>query len=134
VSTVPDDRSFDADLTDLDLFADGLPHAVFARHRVIAPVSWHEPTAHAPDGEGFWSVATHAEALVIMRDPRTYSSETGGGDFVSGVAGELPMQAICLLLGVPRATGTRSSSGSRRRSTSATEKRSRRTSTARNRA
>jgi cytochrome P450 len=28
---------------------------------------------------------------------------TGGGDFVAGVAAELPMQAICLLLGVPEA-------------------------------
>jgi cytochrome P450 len=159
----------DVDLTDLDLFADGFPHEVFARHRAIAPVYWHEPTSHSPDNEGFWSVATHAEALTVMRDPRTYSSETGGarpyggtilpdspvagkvlnmmddprhqrvralvsrgltarrigrleddlrsrtrrlldtfaatggGDFVAGVAGELPMQAICLLLGVPEA-------------------------------
>jgi cytochrome P450 len=156
----------DVDLTDLDRFANGFPHAVFARHRAVAPVYWHEPTAHTPDGDGFWSVATHAEALAVMRDPRTYSSETGGareyggtilpdspvagkvlnmmddprhqrvralvnrgltprtigrleadlrqrtrrlldafaatggGDFVAGVAGELPMQAICLLLGV----------------------------------
>lgn len=155
------------DLTDLDLFANGFPHAVFARHRAVAPVYWHEPTAHTPDGDGFWSVATHPETLAVMRDPRTYSSETGGereyggtilpdspiagkvlnmmddprhqrvralvnrgltprtigrletdlrqrtrrlldtfaatggGDFVAGVAGELPMQAICLLLGVP---------------------------------
>ena len=155
------------DLTDLDLFADGFPHAVFARHRALAPVYWHEPTAHTPDNEGFWSVATHAETLAVMRDPRTYSSETGGarpyggtilpdspiagkvlnmmddprhqrvralvnrgltprtigrleedlrartrrllddfaasggGDYVAAVAGELPMQAICLLLGVP---------------------------------
>ena len=157
----------DADLTDLDEFANGFPHDVFARHRAIAPVYWHGPTAHTPDGEGFWSVATHAEALAVMRDPHTFSSETGGarpyggtilpdspvagkvlnmmddprhqrvralvsrgltprtigrleadlrartrrlldafaatngGDFVAGVAGELPMQAICLLLGVP---------------------------------
>jgi cytochrome P450 len=157
----------DLDLTDLDLFANGFPHDVFARHRAVAPVYWHEPTAHTPDGEGFWSVATHAETLAVMRDARTFSSETGGarpyggtilpdspiagkilnmmddprhqrvralvsrgltprtigrleddlrartrrlldafaatggGDFVAGVAGELPMQAICLLLGVP---------------------------------
>jgi cytochrome P450 len=157
----------DFDLTDLDLFADGFPHDVFARHRAVAPVYWHEPTAHSPDDEGFWSVATHAEAVTVMRDARAYSSETGGarpyggtilpdspiagkvlnmmddprhqrvralvsrgltprtigrleddlrtrtlrlldafaatggGDFVAGVAGELPMQAICLLLGVP---------------------------------
>ena len=39
---------------------------------------WHEPTEHTPDGEGFWSVATHAEALAVLRDPDTYSSERGG--------------------------------------------------------
>jgi len=155
------------DLTDLDLFANGFPHDVFARHRAVAPVYWHEATAHTPDNEGFWSVATHAETLAVMRDARAFSSETGGareyggtilpdspiagkvlnmmddprhqrvralvnrgltprtigrleddlrartrrlldafaadggGDYVRAVAGELPMQAICLLLGVP---------------------------------
>ena len=40
---------------------------------------WHEPTAHTPDGEGFWSVATYAEALAgADATPTTYSSETGG--------------------------------------------------------
>ena len=68
----------DHDLTDLDLFAHGFPHDVFALHRREAPVYWHPPTIHTPDGEGFWSVATHAESLAVMQDPVTYSSETGG--------------------------------------------------------
>jgi cytochrome P450 len=155
------------DLTDLDNFADGFPHALFAVHRREAPVYWHEPTAHTPDGEGFWSVATHAEATAILKDPQTFSSERGGDrlaggtllqdlpiaglvlnmmdgtrharirrlastgltprmvqrledelrrrtrlllariddgaafDFLTDVAAELPMQAICMLLGVP---------------------------------
>lgn len=157
------------DLTDLDLFAAGFPHEVFARHRAEAPVWWHQPTSHTPDGEGFWSVATHAETLAVLHDPSTYSSETGGDrtgggtllqdldvaglvlnmmddprhgrirrlvstgltpkrivrlegelrrrtgvlldavdagtgstvDIVGTVASELPMQAICILLGVP---------------------------------
>ena len=42
------------DLTDLDNFADGFPHELFARHRAAAPVWWHDPTGHTPDGEGFW--------------------------------------------------------------------------------
>jgi len=50
------------DLTDLDNFAHGFPHDLFAVHRREAPVYWHEPTAHTPDGEGFWSVATYATA------------------------------------------------------------------------
>jgi cytochrome P450 len=155
------------DLTDLDAFANGFPHDVFVRHRREAPVFWHEPTEHTPDGEGFWSVATYAESMEVIRDPVTYSSERGGArqhggtmlqdmpvagvvlnmmddprhnrirrlvsggltprtlrrleddlrrrsvvlleaageagevDFVEAVAAELPMQAICILLGVP---------------------------------
>jgi cytochrome P450 len=157
------------DLTDLDNFAHGFPHAFFAQHRREEPVSWREPTAHTPDGEGFWSVATYDETLAVLSDARTYSSERGGSrpyggtliqdlpiasvvlnmmddprharirrlvtkgftpatvarlegelrrrtralldgiaahtgfDFLVQVAAELPMQAICLLLGVPEA-------------------------------
>ena len=157
------------DLTDLDNFAHGFPHDLFARHRAEAPVFWHEPTEHTPDGEGFWSVATHADVLHVLKDPLTYSSETGGDrpyggtllqdlpvagivlnmmddprharirrlvskgltprmvrhleeelrrrsrllldavpsgepiDFLVDVAAELPMQMICILLGVPEA-------------------------------
>jgi cytochrome P450 len=157
------------DLTDLDNFAAGFPHHLFEIHRREAPVWWHEPTAHTPDGEGFWSVSTHAETLAVQRDAVTYSSERGGTrsgggtllqdldvagivlnmmddprharirrlvttgltprtvtrleddlrqrtrallarvedgatfDFLTDVAAELPMQAICILLGVPEA-------------------------------
>ena len=75
------------DLTDLDLFADGFPHHLFEVHRREAPVWWHQPTEHTPDGEGFWSVASYAETLEVQRDPVTYSSErggdrTGGGTFL----------------------------------------------------
>ncbi|OKH62757.1 cytochrome P450 [Mycobacterium sp. SWH-M5] len=156
-----------ADLTDLDSFADGFPHALFEAHRREAPVYWHEPTENTPDGEGFWSVATYAETLAVLRDPVTFSSVTGGSrpyggtllqdlaiagqvlnmmddprharirrlvssgltprmiarveedlrararrlldavepgvplDFLVEVAAELPMQMICILLGVP---------------------------------
>ncbi len=159
--------SLAADFTDLDNFASGFPHELFAAHRREAPVYWHEPTEHTPDGEGFWSVATHAETLAVLRDAETYSSVTGGTrpfggtllqdlsiagqvlnmmddprhseirrlvssgltprmirrveddlrartrrllddvvageplDFLVDVAAELPMQMICILLGVP---------------------------------
>jgi cytochrome P450 len=155
------------DFTDLDNFAAGFPHDLFAVHRREAPVYWHQPTEHTPDGEGFWSVATYAESLVVLRDSDTYSSVTGGArpfggtllqdlsiagqvlnmmddprhsqirrlvssgltprmiglveddlrartralldavesgvpfDFLVDVAAELPMQMICILLGVP---------------------------------
>jgi len=66
------------DFTDLDNFAAGFPHELFAVHRREAPVFWHEPTEHTPDGEGFWSVATYAETLAVLRDPESFSSVTGG--------------------------------------------------------
>ncbi|OBK74498.1 cytochrome P450 [Mycobacterium sp. 1274761.0] len=155
------------DLTDLDNFAAGFPHHLFEVHRREAPVYWHSATENTPDGEGFWSVATYAETLAVLRDPETYSSVTGGTrpyggtllqdlsiagqvlnmmddprhsqirrlvssgltprmirrveddlrsrarrllddvtpgvpfDFLVEVAAELPMQMICILLGVP---------------------------------
>jgi cytochrome P450 len=155
------------DFTDLDNFASGFPHDLFALHREEAPVYWHHATENTPDGEGFWSVATYAETLTVFRDPETFSSVTGGArpyggtllqdlsiagqvlnmmddprhsairrlvssgltprmitrveddlrtrtrrlldgvtpdepfDFVADVAAELPMQMICILLGVP---------------------------------
>jgi cytochrome P450 len=155
------------DFTDLDNFANGFPHELFAVHRREAPVYWHEPTDNTPDGEGFWSVATYAETLAVLKDPVTFSSVTGGErpfggtllqdlaiagqvlnmmddprhsqirrlvssgltprmiglveddlrararrlldavvqgepfDFLVDIAAELPMQMICILLGVP---------------------------------
>jgi cytochrome P450 len=155
------------DFTDLDNFAAGFPHELFEVHRAEAPVYWHGPTDNTPDGEGFWSVATYAQTLAVLRDPETYSSVTGGSrsfggtllqdlsiagqvlnmmddprhsairrlvssgltprmirvveddlrartrrlldavvpgqpfDFLVDVAAELPMQMICILLGVP---------------------------------
>ena len=165
VAMIPDG----VDLTDLDLFAAGFPHDMFTGLRKIGPVLWHEPTAHTPDGDGFWSAVSHAACMTVMHDPGAYSSETGGTrpfggttlndlpvaglmlnmmddprhqrvrllvskgltprtitrleaelrartarlvdaaiesascDFVVDVAGELPMQAICILMGIPEA-------------------------------
>jgi cytochrome P450 len=85
------------DLTDLDAFAGGFPHPVFARHRAEAPVYWHEPTAHTPDGEGFWSVATFAETRQVLRDPAMYSSERGGDRPYGGtLLADLPIAGIVL--------------------------------------
>jgi cytochrome P450 len=157
----------EVDFTDLDNFAAGFPHDLFAVHRREAPVYWHHPTEHTPDGEGFWSVASYAETLAVLKDPVSFSSVTGGDrpfggtllqdlsiagqvlnmmddprhsqirrlvssgltprmiglveddlrartrrlldavvpgeafDFVVDIAAELPMQMICILLGVP---------------------------------
>lgn len=82
----PSRRLADIDLTDLDNFADGFPHDLFEVHRREAPVWWHEPTVHTPDGEGFWSVATYAEAVEVLQNPQTYSSDRGGTRRYGGTA------------------------------------------------
>ena len=79
-------RLVDTDLTDLDNFADGFPHHLFEVHRREAPVWWHEPTVHTPDGDGFWSVATYAETLEVLQNPEIYSSERGGTRPYGGTA------------------------------------------------
>jgi cytochrome P450 len=161
-------RSADIDLSDNATFAQGFPHDYFTWARQHAPVYWHEPTPVTPDGEGFWVMSRHEDAMAIMLDPVTFSSDKGGGrtgggtglhdeyqagkflnwaddphhkrlrslvnkgftnraiheleaelrrrcvaliealpenepfDFVSRFSRDLPLQAICLLLGVPQ--------------------------------
>lgn len=90
-------RLSEVDLTDLDNFRDGFPHHLFELHRREAPVWWHEPTVHTPDREGFWSVATYQEAMAVLRDPETYSSETGGDRPYGGTTlQDLPVAGVVL--------------------------------------
>jgi len=67
------------DLTDLAVFGDGFPHETFEFLRHEAPVWWHEPTAHTPDGVGFWVLSRHAEVMVAAADAATFSSERAPG-------------------------------------------------------
>ena len=62
------------DLTDAAWFADGPPHALFARLRVEDPVHWNP----LPDGSGCWSVTRHADVSAISRDTATFSSHRAG--------------------------------------------------------
>ena len=39
---------------------------------------WHEPTPFSPDGEGFWVMSRHEDAMTVMLDPVTFSSDKGG--------------------------------------------------------
>ena len=58
---------------------------------------WHEPTEHTPDGEGFWSVHTHAECMAVVHDPVAYSSETGGDRPYGGTTlHDLPVAGLML--------------------------------------
>src|SRR5262245_48156349 len=66
------------DLSDHATFAQGFPHAHFTWAREHAPVYWHAPTPVSPDGEGFWVMSRHEDAMAIMLDPDTFSSDKGG--------------------------------------------------------
>jgi cytochrome P450 len=72
------------DLSDNATFALGFPHEHFNWAREHAPVYWHEPTAVTPDGEGFWVMSRHEDAMAIMLDPETFSSDKGGGRTAGG--------------------------------------------------
>jgi len=76
------------DLTDLSLFVDGFPDEVFTRLRRQAPVWWHAPTEHTPDGEGFWVLSAHRDVMAAAADAERFSSERapgaeGGGTLIS---------------------------------------------------
>ena len=156
------------DLSDDASFASGFPQDAFTWLREHDPVHWHPPTAKTPDGDGFWVVSRYDDIMTVLRDPGTYSSQTGGGrtgggttlkderaagktlnytddprhrllrslvnkgfdgraiaalepelrrradmlidafpdgepfDFMAAFSGELPSQAICIVLGVPQ--------------------------------
>lgn len=64
----------EVDLSDPDLFADGIPHALFARMRREAPVHWNP----LPDEPGFWSVLRHEDIATVSKDTETFSSWQGG--------------------------------------------------------
>ena len=72
-------QSANIDLSDNATFAQGFPHDHFTWAREHAPVYWHEPTAVTPDGEGFWVMSRHEDAMAVMLDPVTFSSDKGGG-------------------------------------------------------
>jgi cytochrome P450 len=62
------------DLTDLDLFAEGPPHKLFARMREEAPVHWNR----SADGVNFWSLTRGEDIEAVSKDPQTFSSAQGG--------------------------------------------------------
>jgi cytochrome P450 len=73
--TLPDVTLEDLDLNDAELFADGPPHALFARMRAEAPVLWNRPT---DINDGFWSVTGYQDASSVISDWKTFSSARRG--------------------------------------------------------
>ena len=61
-------------LTDLDMWARGVPHGEFARLRREAPVAWF---GEAPPNSGFWSVHCYEDIVAASRDVATFSSARG---------------------------------------------------------
>ena len=83
----------DIDLTDLDRFEGPFPHDLFTLLRREAPVWFHPPTEHTPDGEGFWVLSRHADVLAAGADSATFSSQGGGGRTTGGgtILEDLPL-------------------------------------------
>jgi cytochrome P450 len=62
------------DLTDLDRWAEGVPHEWFALLREEEPVFWQAERG----GRGFWSLTRYDDVLAASKDYTTFSSELGG--------------------------------------------------------
>ena len=62
------------DLTDLDVWALGVPYEEFARLRREEPVSWH---TEAQPNSGFWSVTGYRDIVAASRDVAAFSSGRG---------------------------------------------------------
>lgn len=62
-----------ADITDPDVYVQGVPHATFKRLRDEDPVSWWEEK----DGRGFWAVTRYHDILEVSKNPKVFSSAKG---------------------------------------------------------
>jgi cytochrome P450 len=86
------------DLSDGRTFAGGFPHPHFTWARANAPIYWHEPTAHSPQGEGFWVMSRHEDAMAVITDPKTFSSHKGGERTSGGTGLQDDRQAGAMLI------------------------------------
>jgi cytochrome P450 len=58
---------------DNDAFAERVPHETFKLLRDEAPVHWYD----WEHGKGFWCITRYDDVVAVMKDWRTFSSETG---------------------------------------------------------
>ncbi len=58
---------------DNDAFAERVPHETFTLLRDEAPVHWYD----WEHGKGFWCITRYDDVVSVMKDWRTFSSETG---------------------------------------------------------
>ncbi len=62
------------DITDPDVFVEGVPYETFAELRDHDPVSWWD---EHDGGSGFWAVTRYDDLLAVSRDVGTFSSAQG---------------------------------------------------------
>jgi cytochrome P450 len=77
-------------VSELELWRDGPPHALFGRLRSECPVHWTAGVSDYPGDPGYWSVTRPEDIHTVSRDWRTYSSELGG----ITAAGVFPLKLI----------------------------------------
>jgi cytochrome P450 len=72
-------RTVDVDLTDPELYRQGVPHELFTDLRARGAVLHHPavPMARAPEGVPFWAVVRHEEVVQANRDWETFSATRG---------------------------------------------------------
>src|SRR3954453_20818732 len=72
-------RTIDVDLTDPELYRQGVPHELFTDIRARGAVLHHPavPMARAPEGVPFWAVLRHEEVVQANRDWETFSAVSG---------------------------------------------------------
>lgn len=90
---------FETHLGDLDTFADGPPHELFARMREEAPVMWTAAPADWPevDQPGFWNVTRAADVETVGKGPATFSSALGGFTMRAQEVGSLEVQRSVMI-------------------------------------
>jgi hypothetical protein len=71
--TVPVNHQTHADITNPDVYVQGVPHATFKRLRDEDPVSWW----NEKDGRGFWAVTRYEDILTVSKNPKVFSSAKG---------------------------------------------------------
>jgi len=81
-------------ITDVEHWKDGPPHAVFKRLRDECPIHWSEMPDY-PGEAGLWSVTKASHARAVSLDWEAYSSELGG--FLS-ITNALPHELSSLMM------------------------------------
>ena len=89
----------DVDLTNPDIFQQGVPHDMFKLLRREAPIYWHPEKA----GPGFWAITKYADLKAVSKNPTLFSSERQGAIMRDPKPQDLPfVQSIMLSMDPPR--------------------------------